>query len=509
MKKTVFWLFIIFTTFCFKVYANFEDDCKEILDIYKSVDSRISTSDLNTLKSEINSIKNISESWTIITFFKTFLSNQDDIDIDDFLQLINRIKTNQRSQSDSKEAAKRISIATEFEETYKANIYEINQFLDRILVVNDLKNIESSLLIIFNYQKNYTSKEILSIIDWLWKIAFNYQDSEDAFNIINHFIKNSKNIDSSKITSLIKDLTDFSQHHSEEFINTTISLICDFLSFNKETSIEEISNLLSLLKWTESKSEVRTLINNLDKISGETTISTNIWQTTINQLKDLWLTNDIINIILRWNWISSWNILSWTTKNEKESNTKEVKKAANWTTKKWREILKELKAEWWTEEQIKQEMEFLWINYSSYFPDTNSNNLNSKHEIIWNFIEEYQSRSCKIYYIIYNNDLWVYTSNELKNTEYFINTDYLKRYIDSKNPQQQWCPNINSRISSAYNDQNNLENKYIAPNWKVYFIYRDNNKFKSNELSNSHNFSSIEQLKDHIKEHNLFINMNS
>jgi len=50
----------------------------------------------------------------------------------------------------------------------------------------------------------------------------------------------------------------------------------------------------------------------------------------------------------------------------------------------------------------------------------------------------YISRNCKVYNIEYISNLQVYTSPNLNKQEYFINTDYFKRYIDSKNQWQAW-----------------------------------------------------------------------
>ena len=52
----------------------------------------------------------------------------------------------------------------------------------------------------------------------------------------------------------------------------------------------------------------------------------------------------------------------------------------------------------------------------------------------------YTTRSCKQYKIEYDSDLEAFTSPDMKKSEYFISIDYLKRYLDSKNPQKQDCP---------------------------------------------------------------------
>ena len=142
-------------------------------------------------------------------------------------------------------------------------------------------------------------------------------------------------------------------------------------------------------------------------------------------------------------------------------------------------------------------MENLWLDYSDYFPNS----------VIYstNTISTYIARNCKSYSIEYINTLWVYTSSDLKNREYFINTDYLKRYIDSKNPQQPNCPKNEWRINSHYDDQSNNIDRYIAPNWKIYFITNQNWTYTSNELKKNKKFWTISELKKYIKNNNPFV----
>ena len=109
---------------------------------------------------------------------------------------------------------------------------------------------------------------------------------------------------------------------------------------------------------------------------------------------------------------------------------------------------------------------------------------------IWNTDEErYIARSCKKYKLTYNNSLSVRTSPNLNKNEYFVNTDYFKRYIDSKNAQIQGCPTNDPRISNTYQDTTNRDDKYTAPNGKVYFINNKNWKYQSDELDYHQNYS--------------------
>lgn len=121
--------------------------------------------------------------------------------------------------------------------------------------------------------------------------------------------------------------------------------------------------------------------------------------------------------------------------------------------------------------------------------------------------EIYKSRSCKEYKLQYNSDLWAFTSPDLQKTEYFINKDYFKRYIDSKNPRKEWCPSNEWWISSSYVDNSNNTDKYIAPNWKIYFILYENWKYHSNQLTKTVDFPSYNEIKYYIRDRNPLINM--
>ena len=158
------------------------------------------------------------------------------------------------------------------------------------------------------------------------------------------------------------------------------------------------------------------------------------------------------------------------------------------------------------EELIKELLSENWNSNSSL----QNNDIEQNKKNIKNSDEEiYISRSCKQYRIQYNQSLWVFTSPDLKNIEYFINKEYLKRYIDSKNPQKENCPQNYWWISTSYIDNSESSNSFIAPNWKVYFISQKNWYFSSNELTNKRNFSSISTVKYFIRDHNPLIWMSA
>lgn len=214
--------------------------------------------------------------------------------------------------------------------------------------------------------------------------------------------------------------------------------------------------------------------------------TTQKWRDILDQLKNDWRTNKEIRIAMNDLWYDVDEYL-W-----KSSST------AWKTTAQWRKILDQYKKDWWTDDEIKQAFEDLWLDTSGYFPEKNDT-LSSNSAI-------YISRSCKPYTIEFIQSLNAYTSPDLLKKEYFINIDYLKRYIDSKNAQSTECYIAWGWISSSYTDGNSLD-KFIAPNWKIYFIKTQDWFYTSNELSYPKTFSSIDELRNYIKERNPLISM--
>ena len=121
---------------------------------------------------------------------------------------------------------------------------------------------------------------------------------------------------------------------------------------------------------------------------------------------------------------------------------------------------------------------------------------------------KYISRSCKPYNIEYIPELNAYTSPDLKKKEYFVNIEYFKRYVDSKNAQNAECYVTNrSRITKSYIDTSNSNNRFVAPNWKIYFINQQNWFYRSSNINSSKNFTTIDELKNYIKKRNPLIPM--
>ena len=119
--------------------------------------------------------------------------------------------------------------------------------------------------------------------------------------------------------------------------------------------------------------------------------------------------------------------------------------------------------------------------------------------------EIYIARSCKQYKLQYNSSLNAFTSPDMKKSEYFINKDYLKRYLDSKNPQKSNCPINSWWISTPYSDSTNSSNSFTAPNGKVYSISNENWSYSSSNFTTNKSFATIAEIKNFIKSRNPLI----
>lgn len=166
----------------------------------------------------------------------------------------------------------------------------------------------------------------------------------------------------------------------------------------------------------------------------------------------------------------------------------------------WWDVIDQLKKDWRTDEEIKQAMEDLGLNSSKYFTTNNTINYTTSQS-------KYIARSCKPYNIEYISPLNAYSSPALNKKEYFVNIDYLKRYVDSKNAQNAECYTSRFWITTSYEDVNNSTDRYTAPNWKIYFIIQQDWKYTSYELNSSKYFSTIDELKNYIKKRNPLISM--
>lgn len=219
----------------------------------------------------------------------------------------------------------------------------------------------------------------------------------------------------------------------------------------------------------------------------------------LQQLEDDWRTKDEIRVAMQDLWYNSDEYL-WSWKSSiKVINANPI--IENTNKKQWWDVIDQLKQDWRTEEEIRQAMEDLGLNSNNYFTTNNLSYDKTTSQT------KYISRSCKPYNIEYISPLNAYSSPDLNKKEYFVNIDYLKRYVDSKNAQNAECYTSRSWITTSYEDTNNSTDRYIAPNWKIYFITQQDWKYTSYELNSLKYFSTIDELKKYIKNRNPLISM--
>jgi hypothetical protein len=96
----------------------------------------------------------------------------------------------------------------------------------------------------------------------------------------------------------------------------------------------------------------------------------------------------------------------------------------------------------------------------------------------------------------------------LNKSEYFVNVEYFKRYVDSKNAQNAECFIWWWRINSSYIDTYTWNDHVTAPNGKIYFISENNWTFSSNQLNAAKSFSTINEIKTYIKNRNPLSKIN-
>lgn len=230
----------------------------------------------------------------------------------------------------------------------------------------------------------------------------------------------------------------------------------------------------------------------LSTISTTFAVTTEKWRDIIDQLRDDWRPDWEIKPAIEDLWYNAEEYL-WKIKSDiivirwNETNY-------NTSTKIWEKVLQWLKDEWRTDEEIIEALEDLWYDPDIYIKWYWNHS--------WSYKTTYTSRSCKSYDIEYIASLNVYTSPDLQKREYFTNIEYLKRYIDSKNPQKNNCPTNWWWISKVYEDTSNSSERYIAPNWKVYFISHENWFYTSKDLDTQKKFSTLSELKNFLRNNN-------
>jgi len=103
--------------------------------------------------------------------------------------------------------------------------------------------------------------------------------------------------------------------------------------------------------------------------------------------------------------------------------------------------------------------------------------------------------NCKEYQVKFETNEKAYYSPDFKKVQYFSTRESLTRYIDSKNP---WDCRINTYWSSYIDTTNTDSSKHIAPNGKVYTIESSNNWYTSPDLSSTKYFDTLAWLRAYL-----------
>ncbi|MFZ2911741.1 MAG: myxococcus cysteine-rich repeat containing protein, partial [Candidatus Absconditicoccaceae bacterium] len=112
---------------------------------------------------------------------------------------------------------------------------------------------------------------------------------------------------------------------------------------------------------------------------------------------------------------------------------------------------------------------------------------------------DYIAANCKEYEITFEEDERAYYSPDFKKTQYFFTRESLVRYIDSKNPGD--C-RINTYGSDYIDTRNTDSEKHVAPNGKVYKIEDNNDGYTSPDLSNTKYFDTLQGLRAYLNINN-------
>lgn len=119
--------------------------------------------------------------------------------------------------------------------------------------------------------------------------------------------------------------------------------------------------------------------------------------------------------------------------------------------------------------------------------------------VSWIDESDHISPTCKEYQISFDEDEEAYYSPDFKKIQYFSTRESLTRYIDSKNPGD--C-RINKYWLNYIDTTNTDPDKHIAPNGKVYKIEENNGLYTSPDLSNTKYFDTIQWLRAYLNINN-------
>ncbi len=119
--------------------------------------------------------------------------------------------------------------------------------------------------------------------------------------------------------------------------------------------------------------------------------------------------------------------------------------------------------------------------------------------ISWIDESNHIAANCKEYQVTFENWERAYYSPDFKKLQYFSTRESLIRYIDSKNPGD--C-RINTYWSDYVDIRNTDPDRHISPNGKVYRIENNNGWYTSPDLSNTKYFDTLQWLRAYLNINN-------
>ncbi len=143
---------------------------------------------------------------------------------------------------------------------------------------------------------------------------------------------------------------------------------------------------------------------------------------------------------------------------------------------------------------------FSWVNYTTWYEAHAAANGNAQQGTVFSW-NKHITPNCKDYSIKYDeNKQWWY-SPYMKQKMYFINDLALRKYLDAMNPGD--CT-MNVYIdSNDYSDAESVdENKYIAPNGRLFTIKQYALWYTSMEFIIVKYFTTEKEIKNHIDVNN-------
>jgi hypothetical protein len=239
------------------------------------------------------------------------------------------------------------------------------------------------------------------------------------------------------------------------------------------------------------------MINSWDELNIEL-ISSNKYDTTVSSEISIWWKHATFNITTKMEWDSRW------TCNISDSQKESVEESYNTLKSNYEdnsETLKEFLQT--TRSMLKDNIDITQNCSLRYMLELIEWDLDNRWWGWWDTknidTSLHIAPNCKKYWIWYDYDKQAYYSISMQNRYFFLTRDSLIRHIDYYNA---WDCHINTYENDYWNYTNIEENKYIAPNGKIYTISQEWWKFTSLEFTTKKYFDSLSSIQTYIAKNN-------